>query len=439
MTGAGLNSGDQKSANPTKGKNPSTAKGVLTLLALNNPGKADFIRAVSDFRIIDQVCKTSLRAPDKDKDNNFIIDPETGEYVYEKGLPSCIEIDGRVRTFLSPTAETGRTKSSSPNMQNWSNSRQDDYRRIIGADVYDGNRLRSMIIPDPGWYFVESDYVAAELFAVAVQSGDKLLLEHALRSNLDDSHPDYMDLHSSNAVLAYGLNCPPTKKGLKSIGKYHLRQAVKVVAFGTLYGQGPAALAQRANEVREAGTPEINKQEAQRIIDAFFNRYNRLYHYRLELQEYVEENLMITNLFGRHRRFSPPLDEVSMGNMKRQALNFPIQSVVAGALSRGIAFMEQGNKIYKKKYGKLLFRWQLPIHDAVLIQVQGPNLKYVTKTFLPWALSKQAPLQQAGPDGKILDDKQYYLGLETKISKRWGEPLTDREKEEVSQWLNDKE
>lgn len=55
------------------------------------------------------------------------------------GLESYIR-NGRIHTHLWQTKETGRSSSSNPNLQNISNRREDDYRRILGwwEEVDDG-------------------------------------------------------------------------------------------------------------------------------------------------------------------------------------------------------------------------------------------------------------------------------------------------------------
>jgi len=111
-----------------------------------------------------------------------------------------------------------------------SKRREPDLKRILGS-AYPGP-LRSILCAPPGYVLVESDYIGAELFAMAMLSGDPTMLEHARRNQLSEDDPDFYDIHSNVAVLAFSLPCEPTKAGLASIGKKHLRVLSKSVLFG---------------------------------------------------------------------------------------------------------------------------------------------------------------------------------------------------------------
>lgn len=230
-------------------KNASTDKTSLSLLAQDNQevvrqhpktGKIynlDFseqINWIRDYRFIGQVLKSNLRPPLTE------IDEETQEevfqtvtiagkefHVYAGGIPSAICSDGRVRTHIYPTKETARWSSARPPLQNFSKRREQDYKRILGERYK--HKLRSILIPTPGRVLVEADYVGAELFGMAVQSGDARMIEHARRNQLAEDDPDFYDIHSNVARLAFGLECEPTKQGLKAVGKSHLRIVAKSV------------------------------------------------------------------------------------------------------------------------------------------------------------------------------------------------------------------
>ena len=221
---------------------PSTNKAVLSILAQENDSVADQINWIRDYRFLDQVLKTVLREPKSDDDGNWIVearDDGTDDFVYEAGLASVLCDDGRVRTHIYQTKETGRWSSARPNLQNISSQRDPDYSRLLGG-VWDDEKkawigggykykLRSLFKAAPGHLLVEVDYTGAELFGMAVMSGDKRMIEHCRRNQLPEDDPQYYDIHSNVARLAFGLECKPTKSGLKSIGKSHLRIIAKSV------------------------------------------------------------------------------------------------------------------------------------------------------------------------------------------------------------------
>lgn len=223
---------------------PSTNKDTLAILALENAHVFNEINAIRDYRFLDQVLKSILRPPELDSQGMYRIE-EDGHFLYEKGLAGCIDFDGRVRTHLSPTAETGRWKSARPNLQNISKTRDPDYARLLGDENYK-HKLRSLLQASPDKIFVEFDFKGAELYGTAIMAGDKLMIDHCKRNQLPDEgfdekgdkvpkgkhpHPDYYDIHSNIAVMSFKLCVPEggiTKEDLaKSFG----------VPVGTPYSQ----------------------------------------------------------------------------------------------------------------------------------------------------------------------------------------------------------
>ena len=83
---------------------------------------------------------------------------------------------------------------------------------------------------------------------MAIMTGDRTMIDHATRNQLPEDHPDFYDIHSNVAVLAFKLKCAPTKSGLASIGMSHLRIVAKSVIFGIAYGRGAKAIALAARE-----------------------------------------------------------------------------------------------------------------------------------------------------------------------------------------------
>ena len=452
---------------------PATSKSAFNLL-INMYKEHPHIEVVGwlrDYRYIDQVLRTVLREPLQDDSGTYIEDEE-GNFIYESGLPSFIDPDNRVRTRFLPTAETGRWRSSSPNLQNISKSRDVDYERLLGEHYK--HKLRSLFIAS-GWgaeannwpqrpailswqselpgekYFInyfknidsqpqkvliEFDYRGAELFGMAVMAGDEIMINHVERSQYPDEgydehgnpcpdgkfpHPDYYDIHSNVAVMAFRLDCPPTKAGLKSINKIHFRTLAKNVIFGIAYGRGARAIALQA---KEQGI-DITEDDAQKIIETIFKIYPNLKPYFETAKRIARRNRWICSCFGRYRRFSSILsDSASEAEIERQAMNFPIQSMIASVMDRGLGYLYRevlNNKL--QSHIKIL----LQIHDAAVLEVSIPYVDYVINELLPYAMRDMVPIYPTDLMGNRLNRGPYYLSYEVSIEKHWGEKFDIQE------------
>jgi hypothetical protein len=292
-----------------------------TLVLANYKEQLEWIR---DYRYVGQILKSVLRPPTVDDDNNFVTD-EDENWEYDAGLPGAVCDDNKIRTTIYQTKETGRWSSARPPLQNLSKKREPDYKRILG-DAYRWP-LRSVLCAPPGYVMVDADYIGAELFSMAIMSGDAMMIEHATRNQLPENHPDYYDIHSNVAKFAFNLDCEPTKAGLAKIGKKSLRIVAKSVIFGIAYGRQAKAVALAA---KEEGI-DVTEQDAQKIIDTIFDMYPELERFFLGCRTSAVQRReagpparrWICGPFGRFRRFPETNDRKLMGDLERQAQNFP--------------------------------------------------------------------------------------------------------------------
>lgn len=427
--------------------NPSTGKQALSILAqiyadtpiLDDNGQpsklgfaSDFVNMIRDHRFLDQVLKTVLRPPVTDEEGSFVL--SDGKPIYNEGLAGHLCDDGKVRTHIYQTKETGRWASARPNLQNISKSRDGDYKRLLGKEHY-RYKLRSIFQASPGKVLLEADYIGAELFGMAIMSGDSRMIEHAKRNQLGESHADFYDIHSNVAKLSFGLDCPPTKSGMEDIGKLHLRIVAKSVIFGIAYGRGAKAISVAA---KEQGI-DISKDEAQAIIDTIFYMYPGLKPFFAECQARATRQPKddyssgppsnhegwLVNSFGRYRRF-PVVGAEDKGlaaEFGRQAMNFPIQSMIASVVSRAMAYLYE----LRKDYSPDLFRFVLQIHDAIVLEVPYENVKFVAEELLPYAMRDCVPIFATDLDGNALSKDPQYLGVEADVMSHWGEHLTEEE------------
>lgn len=396
---------------------PGTGKLILGILARDNLEQADQINNIRDYRFLDQVLKSVLRPP-TEEDGYFLTDDD-GFFVYDKGLASSIDQDGRVRTHISPTAETGRWKSSRPNLTNISKSRDKDYKRLL-KDGYK-HKLRSVLMASPGHALIEFDLRGAELFMMAIMSGDEKLIDHCRRAELPESDPNHWDTHSNIAKLAFRLECEAKKSVLEELGLLHMRNLAKAVIFGIAYGRGAKAVALQA---REQGV-QVTVEEAQAVIDAIYEMYPRLQSFFDEAMERARAGTM-QSCFGRRRRFgrSEFVADHVLGEFERQAKNFPIQGGVSSLVTRGLVQLQyQRDEVLQRPD---LFRMLLQIHDAGLIEAPYEYVDYLTKPggLIEHAMVHSVPVFPTTLTGTPLGTGPYYCSLDIEVEPRWGEKYT---------------
>lgn len=397
--------------------------------------RGSLVNKVRDYRFIDQVLKTVLRAPAVDVETKEVIYDDDGNQEYEDGLASMCCDDGRVRTYIYQTKETGRWSSARPNLQNISKQRDPDYKRLLG-DEYKYS-LRSVLKAAPGHVLIEADYVGAELFGMAIMSGDENMIDHAMRNQLPEDHENFYDIHSNVACFAFKLDCAPTKSGLAAIGKKSIRIVAKSVIFGIAYGRGAKAIAVAA---KEQGI-DITVDEAQAVIDAIFQMYPRLEPFFAECRAratgtFVDpdtgpvEHNYLCNCFGRFRRFPDSSNDRSLAaEFERQAMNYPIQSMIASAMSRAIAYLHDYKMRMLKKHNKDLFNIVLQIHDAILFEVPYKHVKHFCEYVLPTYMRDSVEIIPTNLDGMPTGTQGYKLGLEADVMDHWGEVISHEKAE----------
>jgi len=430
---------------------PGTGKMILGIMAQENLNVADQINMVRDYRFLDQVLKSILRHPKVDEDDHWI-ENEDGFLEYEAGLAACIDNDGRVRTHIYPTAETGRWKHSRPNLANISKSRDPDYVRMLGGEKVNGkwvgglytHKLRSVLKAAPGYCLIEFDYKGAELYGMSLMAGSKKMMEHCERANTYEEEgysrkgkkakpdhkckdgkkgcelcgypsPEYYDIHSNVAKLAFQLECHPSKFGLDQIGKSHFRTLAKNVIFGIAYGRGAKAIALQA---KEQGV-NVTVEQAQMVIDAIFEMYPELVPFFDEAKQRALNEKWLCHCFGRYRRFPTTSDYKMEGEFERQAMNFPIQGMIASAVDRGLAFLD--DKIDELGLQDDI-RLLLQMHDAGLVECKYELVPYAKK-LINWAMVDMVEIWPTDLAGEMRGDGPYHLGLDFAVEQHWGEKI----------------
>lgn len=397
--------------------NPGTDKETLGIFGSVEP----LAKKLRDLRFVSQVLRSVLARPERDSQGNLVLN-DRGEKIFKKGAISFVKHDGRLHTRFFPV-ETGRVSSSRPPLQNWSKRRESDYKRILGS-LYK-YPLRSMIVATPGHALVEVDLASAEMAALGWLSQDETMIEHVRRNQLPEDHPDFLDMHSATAVRAFRLDCPPTKSGLKSIGKSSLRVAAKAVNFGIPYGRGDEALARQCNEEIDDGS-EVSVQDAAKLRAEYCNTYPVAVEYLRECANRVLDPGWICGGFYRYRRFyaknAPRDDNKLIAELQRQAQNFPIQNLVADAVSLIMwnLYAEREIRGWEDR-----FYFLLQIHDAVIFEVPVNWLEWFVDELIPNNFARSVPIVPLDLDGEPLNiDEPYYFGTTTEVFYHWSENLT---------------
>ena len=397
---------------------PSTGKASLNVLISENPDQAEPLQLLQGYRFLDQILKSVLRPP-VGEEAAYLDDEDN--WVYDGGLVAAIDPDGRVRTRLSATADTGRFKSSKPPLQNVSKSRDKDYFRLLG-DAY-SFKLRSIFMAPPGHSLIESDYVGAELAMLAYSSGDVAMIDHIRRSALLEDHPDYYDIHARLAVEVFRLDCQPTKAAMDAADYGHFRTLAKNVVFGLMYGRSAKAIALQARETRKPGEPEFTIEMAELVVHTFFRRYAKAAAFLTAAGHRATSERWACHAFGRYRRVPAVRDQATAGEFERVLKNFYEQGGVASAVDRAMIALRYYRDTVLQQPG--LFKLSLPVHDAIILEVPDANVERVVDEVIPEALVRCVPVYSIDPSGRRTGGGPYYLAAETVVMPRWGEKYSE--------------
>jgi len=404
---------------------PSTDKESLGILGHMNATAAK----IRDYKFIAQVLQSVLRKPNMTEHGDFETD-ENGNYAYEKGLVGCVHADGKVRTHLFQTKETGRASSSRPPLQNLSSRREDDYKRILGKEYQ--HPVRSILRVPEGCVGIETDLTGAELAVLAWLAQDANMIEHVRRNLLPEDDPDHYDIHSQQAVKTFNLaDVVPTKKGMVAAGVKGLRVAAKNVNFGIPYGRGAEAI---ARQCKEEGVT-VSVEECQAMIDAYFRSYPGTATFLEQCRARSQNPGWLVGPYGRFRRFTQPSqhDRAIIGEQQRQAQNFPIQGGVADAVSLALYNFLQ----YRREHPEIEYKIALQIHDAIVLIVPFAHAEAVYKEVIPECMINRLPFWPRNLDGTLIPvSAPYHFGMSRDVFTHWGENLKAKQAEELGlKWL----
>src|SRR3569623_1235325 len=233
---------------------------------------------------------------------------------------------GRVHTSYSLTgAQTGRLSSTDPNLQN------------IPIRTETGRQIRDAFVAEPGNVILAADYSQLEL---------RLAAHIADVPQLKDAFARADDIHALTAQELFGEVTRDT------------RGRAKTINFAILYGISRWGL---------AGRLDVTADEAQAMIDRYFERFPGIRNYIANTISQVRERSYTETLFGRKTHFPRIKSSVQHERQgaERAAINAPIQGTSADIIKRAMARMEPA----LASAGLTGTRMLLQVHDELVFEV----------------------------------------------------------------------
>jgi DNA polymerase-1 len=276
---------------------------------------------------------------------------------YVDALPKYINpATSRLHTsFNQAGSRTGRLSSTNPNLQN-----------IPIGDEF-GLKIRSAFVAEPGWMLISADYSQIELRVLAHMSEDPVLIEAFTREE---------DIHSRTAQEIFGV--------APALQNHEHRRTAKAINYGVIYGLSSFGLAARTGS---------SKTEAQRYIDAYFERYAKVAAFLERMVRQARETGHVRTLFGRLR----PMPEInsrdvpSRNRAEREAMNTPLQGTAADLLK--LAMIKVHDRLRREK---MKTRMILTVHDELVFEAPESELesaRAIVKTEMEEAYAMRVPLR----------------------------------------------
>ena len=269
---------------------------------------------------------------------------------YTDNLQAQISAEtGRVHTSYNLIgAQTGRLSSNDPNLQN------------IPIRTEAGRRIREAFVADDGNVLLSADYSQIEL-RLAAHMADVPALKAAF-ANGDD-------IHSLTAMELFGEVNRDT------------RGRAKTINFSILYGISRWGLAGRMGTTAD---------EAQTLIDRYFERFPGINRYIAETLEHVRDTGFTTTLFGRKTHFTNIKSRVQNERQgaERAAINAPIQGTSADIIKRAMVRMTPA----LAAAGLPEVRMLLQVHDELVFELPEGDIAAATTVIRDTMANAAAPL-----------------------------------------------
>jgi len=250
------------------------------------------------------------------------------------------------------------------------------------------------LIADPDWIMCECDLAKAEAHVVAYLTQD---------ANMIQSFESGIDVHSFNASKIFGVPIEEViyeAKNKKADQKSTMRYMGKKVVHASNYSMGPQTFSD--NLAKEEVF--MSQSECKRLLDNYSDRFPGLKRWHRSIEEEVQKNRVLYNLFGRPRRF---LGEMNAA-LFRNAYSYKPQSTVAELLNRGMIKVVNDPRLGKDGFD---IRCMTTVHDSFVFRFhksQIPNLPQILliiKDHLTHTFTYKG--------------KSFTIGLDAKIGTQW--------------------
>jgi DNA polymerase-1 len=275
---------------------------------------------------------------------------------------------GRVHTSYSLSgAQTGRLSSTDPNLQN------------IPIRTEAGRRIREAFVAEPGHVLLSADYSQIEL---------RLAAHMADVPALKDAFAKGEDIHARTAQELFGEINRDT------------RGRAKTINFSLLYGISRWGLASRLG---------ISADEAQSMIDRYFERFPGINRYISRTLQTARETGYTETLFGRKTHFPriASQNQAERAGSERAAINAPIQGTSADIIKRAMVRMRSALSDAGLSHVRML----LQVHDELVFELPEDDVEAAKPIITRVMTEAAAPLVK-------LDVP---LGVEIGTGNNWGE------------------
>ncbi len=287
---------------------------------------------------------------------------------YTEALQAAINPEtGRVHTSYSLVgAQTGRLSSNEPNLQN------------IPIRNEIGRQIRDAFVAEPGNVLLAADYSQIEL---------RLAAHMANVPELKEAFAAGEDIHARTAMEMFGVVDRDT------------RGRAKTINFAILYGISRWGLAGRLG---------VTADEAQAMIDRYFERFPGIRAYIHATLESVRERGYSETLFGRKCWF--PRINAQNGTERqgseRAAINAPIQGTCADIIKRAMVRMDPALRDAGLGHVRML----LQVHDELVFELPEGDVAAAG------AVIERVMADAAEPAVKL----DVPLGVEIGVGASWG-------------------
>lgn len=206
---------------------------------------------------------------------------------YIDKIPAIINPkDGRVHCkFKQIGADTGRTSSDSPNLQNIPSK---PIKLSTGEKIDAGHDIRQFFAATEGYVLLSSDYSAQEPRVTAHLSHDEKMIK---------SYQDGKDVYCEIASVSFGVPYEECKEfrpdGTHNPEGKARRTSAKSIVLGILYGRGIPSIAEQLGK---------SVKEAQEVYDKVLQSFPGLKDFITESEEMARTKGYVTTVWGRKRR-----------------------------------------------------------------------------------------------------------------------------------------